>query len=180
MKYAAALIAILTVTTVFCDDIPEKRSRITTEQIKHSEVLGRLGQPLGTCFRIRAKISVDQSNRKGSDGNYFLTVDEVEGKKLESPAQTEFAVHRFATERVKLANDDFGLYELRNGRKAGTLTHETFLELRKGYVDKIVNLVVYESGGFGGTPQNMPRGVRPWQGKAYCFEESLIVMDQIE
>lgn len=121
MRCAGMLIAVLTVTavTVFCEDVQAKRERVTTEQFRRDGVIGRLGQPLGTCFRIRAMIIDDDSNAKGRDDVRLLKVSEVEGKRLEVPVKIDFAVHQFATKRVKLTNKNLNLIVYATGVFSG-------------------------------------------------------------
>lgn len=170
--------AVVIASLAFSGERIADRPKITAAEIAAADVLGSLGEPLGTCFRIKATITKGDNLNKGEGGAYFLTVTEVENQKLKSPIRTRFGVHRFATKKVKLANNDFELYELRMGKKASSLTHEQVVQLQKDYVGKSVSLVVYETGSFNGIPHRLPESVGPWQDYGFGFKTALHVMDQ--
>lgn len=120
-------------------------------------ILGRFGQPLGECVKLRAKIyEVDE--RKGSNGDYLLLVSHVNGKELPRPVGgVEFTVTGLAV--GKIANDAFQLYEMRTGQKAKFLNTQIKEQLNVGYVGSTVEVIVYETGGFYGKANNLPKGI---------------------
>jgi hypothetical protein len=156
----------------------DQKPKITIRQIAEADIIGDLGVPIGTCVDIQGKIIKDNSNTKDRGGRLFLEVAEVEGRKLPTPVVFDFRSHQFATKNVKVASDHFELYELRTGKKTGSLSGEQIKQLEKGYVDSIVKLTVFETLGFRGIPNNLPKGVLIWQDVRYSLATTLIVMDQ--
>lgn len=182
MKSASIRLAIvitLFAGIAFAQRQQASRPTLTTGEIQSSNVVGTLGVPFGVCVPIRATVSRSDSNSKASQGRYFLKVTHVDGKPLRRPSVCSFVQHRFATKNVKIANDDFELYELRNGKRAGSLSGEQVRDLEKSYVGTQLELIVYETGGFRGIPENLPKEVLVWQDYGYGFQTELIVMDQI-
>lgn len=97
MKITLTVLALVTATFVFSNERRPEQQQITTEQIAKAEIVGSLGIPLGTCTRVRASLTKSETNSKADDGVYFLTVTEVEGKKVDPPFRSRFDVHSFAT-----------------------------------------------------------------------------------
>jgi len=120
-------------------------------------ILGRFGQPLGECVKLRAKIyEVDE--RKGSNGDYLLLVSHVNDKELPRPVGgVEFTVTGLAV--GKIANDAFQLYQMRTGQKAKFLNTQIQEQLNVGYVGSTVEVIAYETGGFYGKANNLPKGI---------------------
>ncbi len=120
-------------------------------------ILGRFGQPLGECVKLRAKIyEVDE--RKGSNGDYLLLVTHFNGKELPRPVGgVEFTVTDLAV--GKIANDAFQLYEMRTGQKAKFLNTQIKEQLNVAYVGSTVEVIAYERGGFYGKAKNLPKGI---------------------
>lgn len=154
------------------------RPRITSQQIQMADVTGDLGVPLGTCVKVQATI-VRSDKSKGSDGRYYLKVTHVENRELRSPIQCVFDVHQFATDKVKLASGNFELHKLVTGKDARSLSDEQVAQLETGYVGKSVTLIAYETGGFRGMPDRLPKDVRVWQDFGFGFSTQVIVMDQL-
>lgn len=153
------------------------RPRITTAQIRNAEIIGSLGVPLGECVQIEAVVTKG-GRTKAQAGRYLLTVTHVAGNELVEPEKCFFYVHRFATARVRLANDAFGLHELQTGNKAGQIDSVEITELEQGYVGSRVSLLAYETGAFDGIPNNLPKNVALWAGHRYHLMTYLAVMDQ--
>lgn len=138
-------------------------------------VIGGLGVPVGTVVEIRATIVAGSETRmKQYQSSYLLRVSEVDGRPLQQPQLMEFSVPGFVN--VKLANDDFDLYELKTGEKAGRLDSAQIEEMQKGYVGKAVRLAVYETGGYSGIPDNLPDDVPSWQDHGFGFSTSLVIL----
>jgi len=129
-----------------------------------ADVTVDLGIRLGTCVTIRATIVRSSSNMKAADGRFFLRITHVENRQLQSPLECAFGVHQFATDRVKLPSSDFGLHKLVTGKAAKSLTSEQIAQLEKGYVGNSVTLIVYETGGFRGMPNELPKDAPPVAG----------------
>jgi hypothetical protein len=181
MKIACLTICLATISLVAFSPAQDKKGArpiITTPQIQSADVTGQLDVPLGTCVPIRATIVRSQSGTKAAEGRFFLNVTHVQNRQLRSPTECGFYVHQFATENVKLAIDNFALHKLVTGRAAKSLTSEQVAELEKGYVGKSVTLIVYETGGFRGMPNGLPKGVSVWQDYGFGFSTQLLVMDQ--
>lgn len=138
-------------------------------------MVGKLGVPLGTVVEILAVIVAGRETRlKQYQGDYLLRVSDVDGQPLPQFQLMEFSVPGFVS--VKLANDDFDLYELKTGTKASKLNSAQIEELQKGYVGKQVRLAVYETGGYSGMPENLPSDVPTWQDHGFGFSTSLVVL----
>jgi hypothetical protein len=91
-----------------------------------------------------------------------------------APPVLEFSVPGFVS--VKLAGDHFGLYEIKTGNKASSLDTAQIRELEKDYVGQAVRLVVYETGGYSGSPTNLPDDVPRWADVGFGFFTSLVVL----
>lgn len=151
---------------------PAATQRWVTSQ---PSVIGALGIPLGTVAEIRASVVAgSETGTKQHDGSYLLRVTEIDGRPIAVAPVLEFSVPSFV--QVKLANDDFGLYELKTGTKAGELDSVEIKKLQKGYVGKQVRLVVYETGGYSGIPSNLPKDVMAWSDRGFGFSTSLVVL----
>lgn len=149
----------------------------TVEEFNDHKILGHMGVPLGECVEIEATIIAGHSlHTKSDDGHYLLRVDSVEGKHLDKPPTLNFQVPAFVD--AALVNNDFLLYEWKKGKKPSTLDSSEIAELEKDYVGKAVRLVVYESGGFSGIPDTLPKDVPDWQDKGFGFTTYLIVLKQ--
>lgn len=152
----------------------EKERPIHVAELNERPVIGRLGLPLGTVTEIQAQIiSGAALRRKRDSSSYLLKVTHVAGDKLENAPILRFSVPTF---RVKLANSNFDLYELKHGKKARSLDSAQIEKLEKGYVGKTVRLVVYEVGGFYGMPENLPKDIPGWQDVGFGFSTSLVAL----
>ena len=178
MKSVLSILVFVAATIAFSNDRRPERQQITTKQIANADIIGAIGVPFGVCVKIKATLTRSDSNAKGDEGVYFLTVTEADGQRIDPPLQMKFNVHRFATKNVKIANNDFGLYELSTGKKTGSLSGEQVTQLRKRFVGTPFSLTVYETGTFSGIPSGIPTDVLIWQDKAFHFEHALIVVDQ--
>jgi len=175
MKVAAAAVSIIAVTLFAHSQETAKAPPLTVDELMQRPVIGELGLPLGTATEIQAGIvSGDSLNEKGFELLYLLNVTHVGGKKLDRPRMLEFSVPGFTG--VKLANHTFGLYELKHGKKAGSLDSAQIKTLEQGYVGKTVRLVVYEVGDFSGVPHELPKDVPVWAGRTFHFSTSLVVL----
>jgi hypothetical protein len=81
---------------------------------------------------------------------------------------------------VNLAVDDFNLYSLKNNEMADELSGDQIRELKIGYVDKIVSLLVYEIGEFSGVPDLPESYPAIRQDHGFCFETRLEVLKEAE
>ena len=152
-----------------------KQKPVTTAELNQRSLVGKLGIPLGTATEIEAEIVSWRSLRfKKYQSAYLLKITHVAGRKIDKSITVEFNIPGFAS--VELANDTFSLYELRNGKKTGKLDSSQIDDLENGYVGKSVRLVVYESGGFSGRPNNLPKDVPLWQDTGFHFSTYLYVV----
>jgi hypothetical protein len=176
VKYVVfGFLVLCAVTLAHSQNKAAVRPLLTTDQICASDVVGSLGLPLGTCARIQATITTRNLMKRDS-GDYFLTITHVDGQRLPTPVVSRFFVHSQATRNVKLANDNFALYELRTGKKAGSLDTEQIARLEEGYVGRSVNVLAYQTGSFSGTPNH--KKFATWQGTSFHFSTHIVVMDQ--
>lgn len=138
-------------------------------------VIGLLGLPLGTVTNVHATIIAGSELRlKAYDGLYLLRVTAVDGHRLGKAATLEFTVPSFAN--VRLARDPLALYELKTGNKKDQLRAGEIAELERGYVGSERSLMVYETGGYSGIPNNLPRDIPSWQDHSFSFTTSLVVL----
>jgi hypothetical protein len=179
MRLVFCLAVVCVAVRVVAQNEKPGRPQLTTSDIEKAEVIGRLGMPLGRCFEIAATVIRSDINTKASQGRFFLKVTRVEGRELDLPVVYDFYVHQFSTKQVKIAESDFALYELKNGKKAASLNAEQIAELEKGYVGTPVRLIVYETGGFRGRPNRIPGGGLPWADVGFGFATHLMVMDHL-
>ncbi len=176
MKNAALSVTAMLLFAIVVRSQEAKEDRpLNLMDLNNRPVTGRLGLPLGTATEIQAEIFAGRETRRKADQSlYLLKVTHVAGEKLSGTPLLRFSVPRFA--RVKLANDDFGLYELKNGKRTGRLDSEQVAKLERGYVGKSVRLVVYEVGGFSGMPKDLPKDAPIWQDHRFYFSTHLVVL----
>lgn len=105
---------------------------------------------------------------------YLLRVTEVNGRPLALSPLMEFSVPSFVS--VKLATDNFDLYEMKLGAKTGQLDSAQIEQLQKGYVGKQVRLAVYETGGYSGIPDNLPDDLPTWHDHSFSFKTWIVVL----
>jgi hypothetical protein len=150
---------------------------IRVDELRTRGVIGVLGQPLGVIVKMDATVVAGASLRdKEHRGSYLLRVDEVAGQALREPVLMEFR----ADFHVGLATDIFGLFELKTGKKTGSLGDPEIAKLEEGYVGQRVSLYAYEDGRFGGVPACMPRESAVLQERAFGFTSSLIVLERLK
>ena len=137
--------------------------------------------------RIKTKIKKDDTVKviagrdlqaKEYDGAYLLSVTHVGDKRLATPVNLRFVAAPGAS--IKFARDGFELYELKTGKKTGSLTGTKIEELEEGYVGKNVKLTVYEVGEFSGLPRNRTKGDLLWADTGFHFWTSLVVIRERE
>lgn len=142
-------------------------------------ILGQLGVPLGTVTQIDATIVAGRTiSSKDFMAEYLLKVTKVGPNSVSNPPTCRFQTHSWA--EVKLAPDEFSLYELKTGKKTGSLSEVQVAELQRGYVGRGYRLLVYEEGVYTGIPRDLPKDYPMWQGHAFDFRTHLIVLRIIE
>jgi len=151
---------------------------ISVESLNTISVIGRIGVPLGTVATVKATVvDGDSLQMKKYESIYLLKITEVNGVKLASETVIEFSLGPGVD--VKLANNDFDLYEMKKGERAGSLSGEQITELKKDYVGSTLILQVYELGYYSGIPKNMPKEVMIWQDTGFYFSTYLRVLRQV-
>lgn len=186
MKWAVLVATLLILAVpVQADELSVEQSeapafakpRMSVRQLRdhNVEIIGDLGLPLGTAAELTAWIvSAKQPGSVGKDdgeGRYLLMVTHVNGRPLPTPIKLEFRAHHIR--KPALANNSFDLFELKKGRKAGSLGDADRQEIEQGYLNRTVTVTAYETGSFSGTPSNLPGPL--WQDRSYHFENYLIV-----
>lgn len=163
---------------ILCSDASPSSAPATQPTLKslsEHPVVGLLGLPLGTVTNIQATIIAgSELGQKYYDGIYLLRVTQVAERSMEKPIIIEFNAPSYMN--VKLARDLAELYEMKTGKKIGQLDSKTAAALEKDYVGTSRRLLVYETGGYSGIPQNLPRDIFPWQDRGFVFSTSLIVL----
>ena len=142
-------------------------------------IIGQLGVPLGTVVQVDATIVAGRTlEPKALMGEYLLKVTKVGSNLVPNPACCPFRTHSWA--EVKLAPDEFSLYELKKGKKTGRLSDLQVAELERGYVGRAYRLLVYEEGVYTGIPRDLPKDYPIWQDQPFGFRTHLIVLRIIE
>lgn len=153
---------------------------ITVEQLSKSEVkvIGRLGVPLGEVATLEVTV-FDGAELGGKyfDGKYLLKVTSVNGVTMKDPPIMQFSIRDFGKFNLskKLAKGPFELYQIKHGRKTGSLSTEQINELKKGYIGKQFRLKAYETGGFQGIP-SLPKEASVWADVGFSFSTSLVLL----
>jgi len=143
------------------------------------KILGQLGVPLGKIVEIDATIVAGRSlHNKGDAGSYLLKVSKVGPKRRPDQPVCRFMTHSWTD--VKIVSDEFSLYEMKTGRKTGSLSSSEVEKLEVGYVGRTYRLLVYEEGGFSGIPADLPEDYPVWQDQGFGFETCLVVLRIIE
>jgi len=146
---------------------------------KEVVIIGQLGVPLGTIVEIEATVVAGRFiQSKEFMGVYLLRVTKVGSNSVSKPPTCPFRTHSCA--EVKLAPDEFSLYELKKGKKTGSLSDSQVAELERGYVGRAYRLLVYEEGVYTGIPPDLPKDYPIWQGQSFGFRTHLIVLRIIE
>ena len=92
----------------------------------------QLGVPFGTIVKLHVRVvDGDSLQRKQYEGVFLLSILSVNDSILIEPL-----LLTFSDESGKLANDNFHLFQLRQGKRVKSLTSEQIKLLKKGYVDK--------------------------------------------
>jgi len=115
-------------------------------------IIGKLGVPLGEMVEIEAVIvsgRVVQPESKSLQSAYLLRVEKVGAQVLPIPQLAMFATW---DSEVSLPRDAFGLFERKEGRKAGSLSRSQIEELERDYLGRRLRLLVFEEGSFDGYP----------------------------
>lgn len=142
-------------------------------------IIGELGVPLGTVVEINATIVAGRTlGWKDIEIDYLLKVTRVGTNSISKPPTCEFYTHSW--DDLKIARDEFSLYELKNGKKAENLSNKQVAELERGYVGRAYHLLVYEEGMFTGIPEGLPKGYMVWQDRSFGFRSHLIVLRILE
>ncbi len=115
---------------------------------------------------------------EGKAEYYFLQITSANGKQLKNVVSMKFYGGRF--KNGSLASDAFQLYELKHGKKPGSLDDKQTAELEKGYIGSKVKLIAYESGMFRGVPRKLPKDYPIWQDQGFHFANSLSVLDRMD
>lgn len=151
---------------------------ISAESLNTISVIGKIGVPLGTVATVKATVvDGDSLQMKYYQGKYILKITEVNGVKLASEPVIEFSLARAVD--VKLANNNFELYEMKTGEKAKSLSEKQRENLKKDYVGSTILLQVYELGYYSGIPSKMPKEVEIWQDTGFRFSTYLRVLREV-
>lgn len=158
------------------EDKPSKTPISAKEINTRYEVIGQLGLPLGTVCEVEATIiNGDDLRTKAQAGRYLLRIETVRGISLEEKPIMEFSGAPGSSPPPASA---FELYEEKHGEKAKSLTSVQIAELNKGYVGSRRKLMVYETGGFRGSPK-LPSGYGGWADVAFAFRTEVAVLEDV-
>ena len=165
----------------------EVPKEISVDNLNHVNVVGRIGVHLGKAVVIDVVVAAnDQSGTKEASGHYFLKVKTVDGVPLKGNIFMPFVVRGskvddddpFASAGFSLPTDAFELYRLKNGRKAKELSSKDISELEKGFIGKEYKLLVYETGGYSGLPNSLPKHYPVWQDHGFAFTTYLMILGE--
>jgi hypothetical protein len=138
-------------------------------------ITGDLGVPLGSIVEINATIIAGSSlGWKDLSSDYLLKVTKVGSNSVSNPPTCQFEIHSW--DNVKIAPNVFALSELKNGKRADSLSSSQISELERGYVGKNYRLLVYEEGAFSGVPKDLPEDYMVWQDRPFGFRSRLVVL----
>jgi hypothetical protein len=172
-----------------------RRNEVTSLSIElgETQIIGKLGRPLGTPLIINCLVEVKTSTTSSGLSTYLLSIESVNGTKLENVVKMEFFVPMGVF--VNVAENSSALDKLatRLGTPGGTskfskehgyiivekeLTKPEVSKFIHNYLNSRHSLLVYETGGFFGAPTAIPieyeaniAGMRPFQ-----FKSRLIVI----
>lgn len=148
---------------------------ITYPELHRRGIVGQLGVPLGTAVEIKAEVvSGDTTRRKALQGVYLLKVTHVDGNELASPPLMQYTVQGVGIEIPN--NERVSFFASPRDEEAERIESARIAKLEKSYVGKVVRLVVYEGGCFGGIPERLPDDVPLWQGSMFAFGPGLVVL----
>ena len=142
-------------------------------------IIGQLGVPLGTVVQVDATIVAGRTlGSKEFMAEYLLKVTKIGSNAVSNPPNCPFRTHSWA--EVRIAPDEFSLYELKKGKKTGSLSDLQVAELERGYVGRVYRLLVYEEGVYTGIPRDLPKDYPVRQDHSFGFRTHLIVLRIIE
>ena len=146
-------------------------------------IVGQLGVPLGTVVQVDATIVAGRTlASKDLMAEYLLKVTQVGSSSVSNAPNCRFQTHSWG--EVKIAPDEFSLYELKKGKKTGSLSDSQVAELERGYVGRLYRLLVYEEGVYTGVytgiPRDLPTDYPIWQDHSFGFSTHLVVLRIIE
>lgn len=165
----AALIVILAGCSNLFGQEPDSIPALT---IDPQSSIGALGLQPGTIVHVRGSIvDGDETGYRAHMGSYLLRVEKIEGQ----PVKDEIVLS-FEDRTGTVPNTDFKLNELVHGKTTGVITHEELQALKKQFVGKTLDLVLYETGHFIGFPQGY-FDYQPLQsGTGFHFENYLVII----
>lgn len=159
---------------------PQSPAPLTPARLNQLTVTGSLGLPLGTAAEVTAVVVSGRETRmKMDDGQYLLRVTAVDGRTLAKPVLMHFSSSGLSP--VRVAPNEWALYELKHGEKATQLDSASVAKLEEGFVGSVHNLIVYETGGFSGLPDVPPRlaeEVPLGAGYGFGFMTELVVVKE--
>src|SRR5579862_4265388 len=180
-----ALLIAMTLFVGGCCSPPQQGSAstpraITINEMREQSIIGELGLPLGTVVDIEATVIAGRELREKAEmSNYLLRVTKVDGHLLPEAVLMEFEPP--TSPYVHVARDVFQLHEMKTGVKGGSLSAEAIRADEAGYVNQIVQLAIYETGGYSGNPvksfskMDVSGG---GQGRAFGFSTWLVLLAQ--
>ncbi|QEG21967.1 hypothetical protein [Mariniblastus fucicola] len=183
MKYALLVACLLLTVLLQESETEDPKLPIPLDEISERGVMGKLGVPLGTSIAIEAQIIDGNTLRKKSTvSTYLLRVTHVDGQKLERTRDMRFGVFplSFDFQKMPLASTHSGFNKLLDEINTQPLTKRERIEKKKDYVGTVVKLWCYETGGYVGTPDNLPEGIGGWPDTGFHFSPRLLVLKLVE
>lgn len=133
----------------------------------------QLPTAFGAIVMVKAEI-IDGASlmTKELQGEFLLKITKVDSLTLVTPL-----VMRFTDETGQWPNDLFALHELLYKRKVRSIDAEKSALIKKQYVGKTVNLIVYETGAFTGKPKDYHKYADIRQDVAFHFSNHLVIIN---
>ena len=151
----------------------QSENRLTAASLADHPPIGALRLPLETYCEISAVVAGQGGGAHKDSRGYLLEVTAVNGHDLRKPVRIEFEKPSFI--HADLASDAFGLYELKNGKKTGSLNEAEIAALERGYIGRTASCV-FETGGYSGIPAGLPKDIVSWQDHGFTFRCSSLLL----
>lgn len=177
-KCAAAICLLLTSSPLHsAEPVRDDRKSISVDELNELKIIGKLGIPLGQAVEMEATIiSGSDTGLKMHGGNYLLKLQSVAGKSLTKSLVMMF---RGQGSTAPFPRNVFELHKQKLAKEADVISDELLKQLEKDYVGTKVRFLGYESGGFGGIPNGLPKGYRRSAGTGFGFQSELVVLKNL-
>jgi len=178
MKYLKILFLFLLIGNLSCSPRPKLTSDQKAAHRWSIKPKATLDFAYGTVIEMKVKI-IDGYHLGVSKGygRYMMKVLEINGKSVDESLIFEFDNSYHPN---KFPRDNFELYKHLYDEEIGMITNEMRLEMEKYYIDRIYNIVAFESGKFVGIPDGFGKyDVVPSGIKGLVFRNHLVILTDL-